>query len=136
MIGKLIAQLMYYCCSIPNCDYITYVPLHTTKQNRRGFNQSEEIAQHLSTLLNKPIIHLLTKNKAGISQMSIKDKNIRINNLEGTINYLGNINIDNKKILIVDDIYTTGSTLNYCAKIIKMNTINTSVSAICFAHRS
>lgn len=141
MIGTLIAQLLYYSCNIPSCDYLTYVPLHSSKQKKRGFNQSEEIAVQLGSLLKKPVITLLEKNKPGISQMSIRDKNKRQKNLQGTLIFSPEFSktdtslLANKTILIVDDIYTTGSTLECCAQLITRHTPAT-ICAICFAHKS
>lgn len=141
MIATLIANLLYYCCSIPKSDYITFVPIHTSKLRRRGFNQSKEIAIVLGKLLHMPVISILEKNKKGVTQMTLKNKFERKKNLAGTLIFSKKVTknelklLNNSRILLVDDIYTTGSTLNYCAHLISEHTTAT-LSAICFAHKS
>lgn len=110
--------------------------MHNKKQRVRGFNQSELIAQELSKLLNIPILPLLKKNTYTQSQMSISNKNQREKNIAGTIQSIDH-NVQqcqNAKILIVDDVYTSGATLEACVSALQNSGIH-EIHGLCFAHR-
>jgi len=122
-VGKTIAHIMYYAMDYKKIDLITFVPIHKMKEDQRGFNQSEIIATQLSKLLNVPIAQLLIKTKETKSQMSVGNKKDREKNILGSISINKLVDKQSKdaykSILIVDDVFTTGVTLNYCAKILK-----------------
>ena len=93
------------------------IPLNQKRLKWRGFNQSEEIAKNLSTYLKIPFIkNVLIKNKKTSFQSKLNKKE-RENNLLNAFSC--NKEIKNKKILLIDDIYTTGSTMEECAKTLK-----------------
>jgi len=91
------------------------VPLHKNKLRKRGFNQAYEIGKQLSKSLKIPIHNnLLSKIKQTPAQMEL-DKEERIKNLENVFECEKPELIKNRKILLVDDIFTTGSTMEECA---------------------
>lgn len=98
-------------------DYIVPVPLHQERYKKRGFNQSELIGKFVSEMTGVPLNTILsrTKNTKPLSAMTA-DERVRIlsDAFELKAPILGNI-------IIVDDIFTTGSTLNACAKVLKSN---------------
>lgn len=111
------------------------VPLFIKKQKKRGYNQSEEIAKKLSEIINVPVIlNILIKIKNTPSQAGLKkeerEKNIlksfKIQNIE---------KIKNKKVFLIDDVYTTGSTIKECAKTLKSAGIK-NIWAICIAREN
>jgi competence protein ComFC len=131
-IAEYSAQLMYDATQWPQVNAITSVPLHLSRQQERGFNQSEEIARHFSDLSNIPYISLLKRMKQGKTQASLSDKNERKKNLEGYFEFTYQATIPHTVILI-DDVTTTGTTLNECAKVLKENGI-TKVYGLVLAH--
>lgn len=137
--GKIIAHIMYYNSNFNDCDLITFVPMHKKKIGKRGFNQSKVIANELSKLLNKPIAELLIKNKNTKSQMSLGLKSDRQFNVEGSIEMnpkvLKEVVSNNFSVLIVDDVFTSGTTLNYCAKTLKEFGFSR-VHTACFLHKT
>jgi competence protein ComFC len=93
------------------------VPLHPRRFNWRGFNQAELLAQALSEKLNICMKEsLIVRNKFTKPQVNLNAEE-RKRNLENAFNLLGDIT--NKKILLVDDVITSGSTANEMAKILK-----------------
>ena len=94
-------------------DGICYVPLSSKSLRKRGFNQSREIAVHMSRLLKIPLIEnaLGCKNKKKSQHTVSRDK--REENVKGVYYPKGKIK---GRILLVDDIKTTGATLNECSK--------------------
>lgn len=99
-------------------DFIIPVPLHPVKMKKRGYNQSELIAKYISNKLNIPYINGLKRIK-NTDKQSSQTKQNRNKNLKNAFMITHTKGIDKIKkssVLIVDDIYTTGSTANECAK--------------------
>src|SRR5699024_499771 len=112
-------------------DMIYYVPLHRRKKARRGYNQGELLANYVSKKRSIPISHNLKKIR------STKDQH-RLNRLERQTNLNNSFKLKNgqevygKNILLIDDLVTTGATLNECSKLLKKNNVN-SVVGLCLA---
>jgi len=113
------------------------VPLERKKFNERGYNQSEELANELSKVLKIPVVSdCLLKTKSTAPQMTLK-KEERENNLLGAFS-IPNCGVSDtpqfsgKKVFLVDDVYTTGSTMHECAKVLKSAGAK-SVWGICIA---
>ena len=101
------------------CDIIIPIPMHKYKKRLRGYNQTELIAKELSNTLKIPInTKILIKKKNNKTQSTLT-KSERTKNVKGAFEALDIENIKNKEILLFDDIYTTGNTLNECSKILK-----------------
>lgn len=115
-------------------DIITYVPLTKFRERWRGFNQSKLIAQMLARHLNKPYCQILYKKRRTKNQAEL-DKKARKSNLINAFKLKSNIPIQLKSqnILIIDDVCTTGSTLEECANTIINNFPQIKVSALCIA---
>lgn len=97
-------------------DLIIPVPLYVKKQKTRGFNQSEVLAKHLSRMLNIPYDdRSLIRTTDTKPQKELANKE-RKENVKNIFKVLKKSNINDKTILIIDDIYTTGSTIDSCAK--------------------
>lgn len=120
-IGLVLGKLLFYCTVIPKVDSITCVPMHPWKENQRGFNQAEIIAKELARLSKIDYIPYLQKRFYQQSQARIKSKDIRekrARNMYG-VDYHYYSDIKEKTILLIDDVCTTGTTLNECAKALK-----------------
>lgn len=98
-------------------DLITAVPLNSIRQRERGYNQSQLIAQHLSERLAIPCQgDVLLRVKDTLSQTHL-NKQQRRRNVQHA--FKANYRVENQKVLIIDDVITTGSTLNACAMELK-----------------
>ncbi|WP_370088410.1 ComF family protein [Ekhidna sp.] len=102
-------------------DFIIPVPLHKSKKRKRGFNQSECIAEGLSETLEKPVeLNLVTRLVATQSQTR-KSKVQRWRNLENVYSKVDR-DLTGMSILIVDDVITTGATVGMlCDRLIEAN---------------
>jgi len=98
-----------------NLDLIVPIPLHHTKLEERTFNQSEILAKIISLHYKIKMINALIKVRATKPQNTL-NKFERSQNVRGAFKACGGKSICNKKILLVDDIFTTGSTINECAR--------------------
>ena len=101
-------------------DIITFVPSSKSRKKERGFNQAEEIAKALGEKFDKVVLKLLVKTKDTIHQAGGTQKE-RLENLKDSFEFDANFceEIKGKNILIIDDVFTTGSTLNECSKVLK-----------------
>lgn len=98
-------------------DEIVPVPLHPIKLKRRGYNQSERFAAGLSIALNIPVSHELKRIKYTETQTR-KSRIQRWENVKEVFSLVDNHTLTNKKVLLVDDVMTTGATLAACANVL------------------
>ncbi len=104
----------------PEAVVITAVPLHRRRLNWRGFNQSEIIARKIARHFGWPAsFEILRRNRRRRAQADIKDKDSRIKNVSGIFVCPEPRAVSGKRVLLLDDIATTGSTLNDCARALK-----------------
>lgn len=97
-------------------DLIIFIPIHRRKEAIRGYNQSELLAGYISKKLEKPLSQgNLTKTKWTREQNTL-DRVERIKNLKESFSLKNANEIYGKRILLIDDIITTGSTFDECAK--------------------
>lgn len=96
-------------------DIIVPVPLHKSREKSRGYNQAELISAHLSRLSGIPMRKdIVRRIKKTVPQKKL-DARQRENNLKKAFNIKPNVVILNKRVIIVDDIFTTGSTIDAVA---------------------
>jgi len=118
-LGELVAERLLR--DIPKGNLVIVpVPLHKKRELSRGFNQSELIARRVSERLNLPGGLALKRVKNTPSQVSLSG-NLRRINLAGAFRCDDAELICNKVVLLIDDVCTTGTTLNECAKILRKN---------------
>lgn len=103
-----------------NDPLLVPTPLNVHRLNWRGFNQSELLASELSKTIHLELAtDLLFKHKS-LPQADIKKREERLANVIGKFKYIGE-DLKGRDIVLVDDVCTTGATLNECAKVLKQN---------------
>lgn len=101
-------------------DVITWVPMLKKKQKKRGYNQAQLLAKVLSEETGIKTQLYLEKWKENAAQSTIHDDEARRGNTEGVYRMLEpDATLSNLRILLVDDVITTGSTLLACKKVLK-----------------
>lgn len=108
-------------------DVLVPIPIHKTKQLQRGYNQADILAKGIGEKLNIPVLsHLLQRDKKTLPQKQLNDKE-RLRNLEKAFIFSKEENDKYSKVIhkvmLVDDIYTTGSTIEACTNILLNNGI-------------
>ncbi len=107
------------CSFITKYDIIIPVPVHKKRKRQRGYNQTELIARVLSKKLDMQLeIDVLLKLKNTKAQSTLNKENRKIN-AKGVYQLQNKEKINDKKILLLDDIYTTGSTVNEASKVLQ-----------------
>ena len=122
--GNLICEELMQYQPLPEFDFIIPVPMHPKKKRQRGYNQAELVAKEAAGILNKEVhTDILLKTQNTRPQIQLKREE-RLRNLESAFTINNNTvtkkNL-NRHILLVDDVLTTGTTINTCAKILKDN---------------
>lgn len=124
MFSKIILEDKKACEFIKSYDIIIPVPVHKARKSKRGYNQSELIAKEISKELKiktySDVLIKINNNKV----QSTLNKNERKENVKNAYKIINEQKINNKNIIIFDDIYTTGSTINECIKTLKKSNVN------------
>ncbi len=97
-------------------DALVPVPLHPRRQAERGFNQAEEVARRLGRALRKPTVRALVRVRDTASQIEL-DEEQRRRNVRGAFRALAEVR--GLRLVLVDDVVTTGSTLRECARTLR-----------------
>lgn len=98
-------------------DCITYVPVGRKRLRRRGYDQTRLLAEATARELGREAIRLLDKPKDNPAQSGIREAEARRANVSGVYRVSGDVK--NKRILLIDDILTTGATVSECARVLK-----------------
>lgn len=99
-------------------DALVPVPLHPTRQRERGFNQAELLAELLSRRSRIPLRSALQRVRYTTTQTAF-DRTERMENLHNAFRLRKNGDVRGLRVLLIDDILTTGSTLSECARVLK-----------------
>ncbi len=99
-------------------EVVTCVPMSRDRIKERGFNQSELIAKNVALHLKKPFEPLLYRDSGAPTQHT-KSYNERISSKDNTFHAINKDKIKGRKILLIDDIMTTGMTLSACCEVLE-----------------
>ncbi|MEY2555356.1 MAG: hypothetical protein QOF93_500 [Verrucomicrobiota bacterium] len=99
-------------------DAIVPVPLHPAKQRERGFNQAALLAEWLGTHMALPLRPVLQRVRFTTTQTAF-DRAERMQNLRNAFRLRKNGDVRKLRVLLIDDVLTTGSTLSECARVLK-----------------
>jgi competence protein ComFC len=99
-------------------DFIVPVPLHPAKKRERGFNQAELLAAALRRRSGVRVQNVLQRTRYTATQTQF-DRSERMENLKGAFRLRRGSNVQDLRMLLVDDVLTTGSTLSECASVLK-----------------
>ena len=102
-------------------ELIIPVPIHDDKRQRRGFNQSEIIAQGLLQICNIPYSPNVLVKLFDTETQTHKNRNQRMDNVQNTLGINNKEMIRGKNILLIDDVITTGATLEAAGKTLLEN---------------
>lgn len=138
-LGRYLSNLMAHGISssdrFNDIDLILPVPLYKKKLRNRGYNQAEILAESISYVLQKPLIINAVIKEFDSESQTKKNRIERWNNAEGNYTVTQPELLENKHILLVDDVVTTGATIEACGRAIQ-KTINCKISIVTLCYTS
>ena len=113
--GNLFGKKILSGGNLPEIDILIAIPLHEKKMILRGFNQSDLIAQGLSESINVPHETNIIKRTKATDTQTRKSRIDRFFNVDNVFEVVNKEKISGKKVGLVDDVLTTGATIEVCA---------------------
>lgn len=114
--GKLYGSQLKDSLFLNDVDYLIPIPLHPKRKKKRGYNQAEEICKGISEITGIPICTTAIVRVINNPSQTKHSKTERWKNVEGIFASTNNPNLKGKKIVLVDDVITTGSTIEAIVK--------------------
>lgn len=132
-LGKLYGKNLSESEQFKNIDVIVPVPLHYKKEKKRGYNQAEIFGRGLSATLAKPISNQSLERVSLSDTQTKRSRFSRWQNVEQVFQVKTPGQLEGKHVLLVDDVVTTGSTLEACAgKILGLQGTKVSIASIAY----
>lgn len=114
-------------------DMLIPMPLFFRKKRKRGYNQAEVICEGISKILNKPVANDVILRTNNTESQTRKGRLARWNNIEGKFEVGMTARIAGKNVLLVDDVITTGATLEACgSQLLNIEGVRLSVAAFAY----
>ena len=118
-LGELLGRIFLQQPELKNVDMILPVPLHISRYRERGYNQSALLALSVSKITGVPVYNKVLKRIKYTPPQASLNREERVKNLLGAFTVNKSISIRGKFVAIVDDVVTTGSTVNECARVLR-----------------
>lgn len=117
-----------------NVDVIVPLPLFEKKEKMRGFNQAEVLCNGISEIIGKPVINNCVTRKVATDTQTKKQRIERWKNVDGIFSIKSSEKLEGKKVLLVDDVITTGATIDACGtEILKIKGVTLYVASLAYA---
>lgn len=118
-LGEITGETLLQSGRFSGLDAIIPLPMYPDKEYKRGYNQASIIAEGISKTMNVPLMKKLVFRTRLTETQTKKHRADRWQNVEGSFNISNPAAIAGKKILLVDDVITTGATIEACGQVIK-----------------
>jgi ComF family protein len=102
-----------------NRDFIVPVPLHSVRKREREFNQAERLARHLSKAIKIQLNKKLLRRVTPTMTQTLLTREQRAENMRGAFSVCKNTQLDGERVILVDDVFTTGATTSACAQALR-----------------
>ncbi|HZH95803.1 MAG TPA: ComF family protein [Flavisolibacter sp.] len=136
-LGRLMGQSLLTSKRFEAVDVLVPLPLFISKERRRGYNQATILCNGIAEVLMKPVLNKVVCRPEHTETQTKKNRVERWQNMEGRFELTDAAAIEGKHVLLVDDVVTTGATLESCAsELLKAPNVRISVATLCFSSGS
>jgi len=133
-LGKYLGNELATIKSYQTCDVIIPVPLHPTKRKKRGYNQSEWLAKGIAEKMDIPVNTITLKRHVNSKSQTKKNRVERWENVRAAFSVQTSKDFPYKHVLLVDDVITTGATLEACAaQLLENLKVKVSIASLAYA---
>ena len=132
--GRLMGQQLAAGNWINNVDALVPLPLFAQREKQRGYNQSALLCQGMADVLGKPVYKDAIIRSTATESQTRKNRVARWQNMEGRFSVANEAKIKDKHMLLVDDVVTTGATLEACGRaLLAVPGTQLSIATLCFS---
>ncbi len=133
-LGRLMGQSLGATNRFDAIDALVPLPLHPSKERTRGYNQAAVLCAGIAGVIHKPVwTHIIYRQQPTETQTK-KNRVERWENIKGKFELLDAASISGKHLLVVDDVLTTGATLEACSEVLlAAGDVQVSVATLCFS---
>lgn len=133
-LGRLMGAALAGSNRFSDVDALVPLPLHISKEHKRGYNQAAVICEGMATAMGTKVLNSVVMRTEDTESQTRKGRVQRWQNMEGKFRLLDAATIENKHLLLVDDVVTTGATLEACGReLLKATNLKLSVATLCFS---
>ena len=133
-LGMIMGYQMLESGRFNHLEALIPLPLHESKMKMRGYNQAEVLCNGISQIMQLPVFTSIVKRNVNTASQTRKSRADRWQNMAGKFDIVNNTELQNKQILLVDDVVTTGATLEACANaLLKINGLTVNFATLCYA---
>ena len=133
LLGNWLGEEIKNSIRFKNIDYIVPVPIHPKKLKKRGYNQLTKFGELLEVILNTPFIENKLLKKDSTETQTHKGRLDRWRNVKDLFELKDYSFFENKHVLLIDDVITTGATLEACSnQLLKCNGVTISIAVMAY----
>jgi len=135
-LGRIMGNALKSSTRFNSIDALIPLPLFPSKEKKRGYNQAKVLCDGIAEILNLPVLSNVIIRPQYTETQTKKGRIERWKNIEGKFKLIDPAAIQNKHLLLIDDVVTTGATLEACGnELLSANNIKLSVATLCIASR-
>jgi len=135
-LGRLMGNALKSASRFHEIEALIPLPLFPSKEKRRGYNQATILCEGVAEILHLPVLTNIITRPQHTETQTKKGRIERWRNIEGKFQLIHPLKIQNKHILLVDDVVTTGATLEACGnELLKADHVKLSIATLCKAEK-
>jgi ComF family protein len=135
-LGQMMGKALLHCTWAADIEAVVPMPLNIRKLRQRGFNQADLLAAGLGEVIGVPVEKVAVMRTKHTATQTRKNRVQRWLNVEHVFDIAENHNLDNKHVLLIDDVITTGATMEACGQVLAaLPGVRLSLGSFAFASR-